>query len=70
MKHQRGLEYKYPCELQAFKLIPQASTDQHTQKVFMDLLTVMYVIFSERRLSDIEQLPYSSDSPLCQIKLK
>ena len=67
MKHQRGLGYKYPCELQAFKLIPQASTDQHTQKVFMDLLTV---IFSERRLSDIEQLPYSSDSPLCQIKLK
>ena len=41
MKHQRGLDYKYPCELQAFKLIPQASTDQHTQKVFMDLLTVM-----------------------------
>ena len=67
MKHQRGLDYKYPCELQAFKLIPQASTDQYTQKVFMDLLTV---IFSERRLSDIEQLPYSSDSPLCQIKLK
>ena len=65
MKHQRGLDYKYPCELQAFKLI--ASTDQHTQKVFMDLLTVM--LFS-RRLSDIEQLPYSSDSPLCQIKLK
>ena len=30
MKHQRGLDYKYPCELQAFKLIPQASTDQHT----------------------------------------
>ena len=24
MKHQRGLDYKYPCELQAFKLIPQA----------------------------------------------
>ena len=69
MKHRRGLDYKYPCELQAFKLIPQASTDQHTQKVFMDLLTVI-VIFSERRLSDIEQLPYSSDSPLCQIKLK
>ena len=68
MKHQRGLDYKYPsCELQAFKLIPQASTDQHTQNVFMDLL---HVIFSERRLSDIEQLPYSSDSPLCQIKLK
>ena len=64
MKHQRGLVYKYPCELQAFKLIPQASTDQHTQKVFMDLLTVM-LFFSERRLSDIEQLPYSSDSPLC-----
>ena len=64
MKHQRGLDYKYPCELQAFKLIPQASTDQHTQKV-MD-----HGIFSERRLSDIEQLPYSSDSPLCQIKLK
>ena len=45
MKHQRGLDYKYPCELQAFKLIPQASTDLHTdlhtQKVFMDLLTVM-----------------------------
>ena len=41
MKHQRGLDYKYPCELQAFKLIPQAPTDQHTQKVFMDLLTVM-----------------------------
>ena len=38
MKHQRGLDYKYPCELQAFKLIPQASTDQHTQKVFTDLL--------------------------------
>ena len=35
----------------------------------MDLLTVM-LFFSERRLSDIEQLPYSSDSPLCQIKLK
>ena len=41
MKYQRGLDYKYPCELQAFKLIPQASTDQHTQKVFVDLLTVM-----------------------------
>ena len=42
MKHQRGLDYKYPWELQAFKLIPQASTDQHTQKVFMHgLLTVM-----------------------------
>ena len=41
MKHQRGLDYKYPCDLQAFKLIPQASTDQHTQKVFMDFLTVM-----------------------------
>ena len=40
MKHKRGLDYD-PCELQAFKLIPQASTDQHTQKVFMDLLTVM-----------------------------
>ena len=61
MKHQRGLDYKYPCELQAFKLIPQASTDQHMQKVLMDLLTVM--LFSQ-------QLPYSSDSPLCQIKLK
>ena len=58
MKHQRGLDYKYPCELQAFKLIPQASTDQHTQKVFIDLLTVI-VIFSERGLIDIEQLPYS-----------
>ena len=31
MKHQRGLYYKYPCD-----------------------------IFSERGLSDIEQLPYSS----------
>ena len=68
MKHQRGLDYKYPCELQAFKLIPQASTDQHTQKAFMDSWLSCY--FSERRLSDIEQLPYSSDSPLCQIKLK
>ena len=46
MKHQRGLDYKYPYELQAFKLIPQASTDQHTQKVFMDLLTIyiMYIM--------------------------
>ena len=70
MKHQRGLDYKYPCELQAFKLLPQASTDQHAQKDFMDLLTVIYVIFSERGLSDIEQLPYSSDSPLCEIKSK
>ena len=41
MKHQRGLDYKYPWELQAFKLIPQASIDQHTQNVFIDLLTVM-----------------------------
>ena len=70
MKHQRGLDYKYPFELQAFKLIPQASTDQHTQKVFMHGSLDCHVIFSERRLSDIEQLPYSSDSPLCQIKLK
>ena len=69
MKHQRGLDYKYPCELQAFKLIPQASTDQHTQKVFMDLLTVMLFSLNAASLSDIEQLPYSSDSPLCQIKL-
>ena len=61
MKHQRGLDYKYPCELQAFKLIPQASTDQHTQKVFMHGSLDCHVIFSERRLSDIEQLPYSSD---------
>ena len=68
MKLQRGLDYKYPCELQAFKLIPLASTDQHTQKVFIDLLTVM--LFSLNADSDIEQLPYSSDSPLCQIKLK
>ena len=70
MKHQRGLDYKYSWELQAFKLIPQASTDQHTQKVFMHGSLDCHVIFSERRLSDIEQLPYSSDSPLCQIKLK
>ena len=42
MKDQRGLDYKYPCELQA---------DRHTQKVFIDLLTV------ERGLNDIEQLP-------------
>ena len=41
MKYQRGLDYKYTCELQAFKLLPKASTDQQAQKVFMDLLTVM-----------------------------
>ena len=68
MKYQRGLDYKYACELQAFKLIPQASTDQHTQSLHGSL--DCHVIFSERRLSDIEQLPYSSDSSLCQIKLK
>ena len=67
MKHQRGLDYKYPCELQAFKLIPQASTDQYAKGLHGSL--DCHVIFSERRLSDIEQLPYSSDSPLCQIKL-
>ena len=54
MKHQRGLDYKYPCELQAFKLIPQASTDQHTHGS-LDC----HVIFSERGMNDIEQLPYS-----------
>ena len=42
MKHQRGLDYKYPLRASSLqKLIPQASTDQHTQKVVMDLLTVM-----------------------------
>ena len=35
MKHQSDLDYKYRCEL-----ISQASTDQHTQKVFMDLLYI------------------------------
>ena len=62
MKHQRGLDYKYPCELQAFIRSTYA-------KSFRGSLDY-HVIFSERRLSDIEQLPYSSDSPLCQIKLK
>ena len=41
MKHQdRGLDYKYPCELQAFKLIPQAQLLITIHKVFMDLMTV------------------------------
>ena len=40
MKHQRGLDYKYHASFKS-KLIPQASTDQHTQAVFMDVLTVM-----------------------------
>ena len=62
MKHQRGLDYKYPCELQAF-------TRSTYAKSFCGSLDC-HVIFSERRLSDIEQLPYSGDSPLCQIKLK
>ena len=62
MKHQRGLDYKYPCELQAFKLIPQASTDQHTQKVFMDLLTVMFFSYNYYHMA--------SDSPMRRIKSK
>ena len=42
MKHQRGLDYKYHASFKSLiKLIPQASTDQHTQAVFMDVLTVM-----------------------------
>ena len=58
MKRQRGLDYKYPCELQAFKLIPQAQLLINIRKSLHGSLD-RHVIFSERGLNDIEQLPYS-----------
>ena len=69
MKHQRGLDHKYPCELQGFKLIPQAQLNINIRKKSYGSLDC-HVIFFERRLNDIEQLPYSSDSPLRRIKSK
>ena len=70
MKHQRGLDYKYPCELQAFKLIPQACINWSTYAKSLHGSLDCHVIFSERRLSDIEQLPYSSDKSVVSNKIK
>ena len=62
MKRQRGLDYKYIHA--SFKPLNWYRKHQLINIRKKSSWTLdCHVIFSERRLSDIEQLPYSSDSP-------